>query len=122
MIHFNKNLFFKSLDIVKNSYDCADVLNDLNRIDRSIASVKSCGNWVPAYNLDNELRQKYPCIDEMLQFAHNFHSISTQSSTQLPPAQAVVSNLEQDYCGILCSTAIKKGVVHNIKDFIETID
>jgi len=33
-----------------------------------------------------------------------------------------ISYLEQDYYGILCDTAIKKQMVHSIKEFIKNVD
>lgn len=37
-------------------------------------------------------------------------------------SEATLSNLEQDYYGILCDTAIKKQLVRSIKEFIKNVD
>ena len=61
MIYFYDELVAKTLDTIKDTYDCADILNDLNRISQAIENVKLYGYWSAVDQLDQELRQKDPC-------------------------------------------------------------
>ena len=71
MIYFYDDLVEKTVETIKEAYDCADILNDLNRINQAITNIKLYGNWSAADHLDQELRQKYPCIDNMVEFANS---------------------------------------------------
>ena len=71
MIYFYDDLVAKTVETIKEAYDCADILNDLNRINQAITNIKLYGNWSPADHLDQELRQKYPCINNMVEFANS---------------------------------------------------
>ena len=122
MIYFYDDLVEKTVETIKEAYDCADILNDLNRINQAIANIKLYGNWSMADQLDRELRQKYPCIDNMVAFANSTPVPEPRVKKTYSPSEAVLSNLEQDYFGILCDTAIKKQIVHNIKEFIKNVD
>lgn len=122
MIYFYDDLVAKTVETVKEAYDCADILNDLNRINQAITNIKLYGSWSAADQLDQELRQKYPCIDNMVEFANSIPAHVPMSKKNYSPSEAVLSNLEQDYFGILCDTAIKKQMVHSIKEFIKNVD
>lgn len=122
MIYFNKDLIKSVLELAKDAHDCADVLKDLARINDAIASIQNFDGLGQARELDKELRDKYPCIDVMLGIAQAMSSGfsgQTQSSSYSLPE---ISNLSQDYHGIICGTAVKKGIVHEIKDMIERVD
>lgn len=93
----------------------------IDRIEQAKANVYSCDGVFAAGRLDQELRQKYPTIDVMLSIAN------TMRSNPLAPPQVgkihseeekAISNLQQDYCGILCDVAVKKGIKQNIGDCI----
>lgn len=122
MIYFYDELVTKTVETIKEASDCADVLNDLNRINQAIANIKLYGNWPMANQLDQELRKKYPCIDMMVDFANSIHVSVQRVKKNCFPSEAVLSNLKQDYFGILCDTAIKKKLVNSIKEFIKNVD
>lgn len=74
--------------------------------------------------LDREMRQKYPMIDYMLQVANHFpaqaHSqgYCGKGITESPEK----SNLEQDYWGILCDTAVKKKIKKTLEGCIDRVE
>lgn len=125
MIQFYDGLLVKTLETIKEAYDCVDILCDLDRIERAKANVYSCGGIFTADQLDRELREKYPAINAMLNIAD-----AMLSNPLLPPRvrqirsseEIAVANLQQDYCGILCDTAVKKGLKQSIKDCIKSVD
>lgn len=122
MIYFYDDLVAQTFDIVKNAYDCADILNDLNRIKQAIAKVRSCGDWLTADRLNHELREKYPSINAMNKAADSIPVLFPQSTKQYTIYDAAIENLKNDAYGILCGTAIKKGLVHSAKEFIKSAD
>ncbi len=122
MIYFYENLVTQTVDIVKSAYDCADILTDLNRIEQAKERVRVSGDWYTANQLDEELRQKYPYIDVMNKVADSFAVPSLQPAMQYSIYDAVIESLTNDRYGILCGTAIKKGLIHNPKEFIKSVD
>lgn len=123
MIHFFSVIQNRTLEIIKEAHDCADVLLDLNRILQAKANLYTAyGGVSVADQLDRELRQKYPAIDMMLDFANAMLPPSPQAPKICSAEDRAISNLDQDYCGILCDTAVKKGLAHSIKDCIESVD
>lgn len=122
MIYFYDELVAKTLETIKEAYDCADILNDLNRINQAMTNVKLYGDWYAANQLDRELRQKYPCIDNMVNFANSIPIPVPRAKKNYSAGEAVLSDLQQDYFGILCDTAIKKKMVHSVKEFIKNVD
>lgn len=123
MIHFFSAIQSKTLEIIKEAHDCADVLLDLSRIEQAEANL-----YIPyvgvsvADQLDRELRRKYPTIDLMLDFANTMLPPSPQAPQICSAEDRAASTLKQDYCGILCDTAVKKGLARSIKDCIESVD
>lgn len=125
MITFYDGLFAKTLEIMKEAHDCADILHDLDRIGQAKANVYSYGGAFAADRLDQELRQKYPMIDVMLNIADTMCSnplFSPQSGQNRTMEEAALASLQQDYCGILCDVAVKKGVKKSIKDCIKDVN
>ena len=123
MIHFYSTIQSKTLEIIKEAHDCADVLLDLNRIEQAEANLYNPYIGVSAADqLDRELRRKYPTIDKMLDLANTLLPPSPQASNIRSEEDRALSNLNQDYCGILCDTAVKKGLARSIKDCIESVD
>jgi hypothetical protein len=122
MIHFYVDLIAQTLKTVKEAYDCADVCNDITRIENAISQVRVYGNCGVAIQLDHELRQKYPCIDTMLEIASSISIQSSRITRTYSPNEIIIENLWQDYYGILCSTAIKKGFIHSTEEFIKSVD
>lgn len=121
MIHFHQDKFYKTLKKIESSYDCADVLNDLNRINQAIENINLYGYCPTANQLDQELRKKYPCIDNMLRFANSI-PVSAPKTSKSYYENETILRLNQDRCGIICDTAIKKHIVCNLNEFIEYVD
>ena len=122
MIHFDSKLVSKAIEAAKDADDLMDVTKDLQQIKNAEAGVFQFGDIVTARRLDAKLREKYPIIDEMLDFANQMSpALQTEASSyaQLPQE---VSNLQQDYYGIICHIALKKGIVQSIKQFIKSVD
>lgn len=125
MINFYDGLFVRILEIMKQAHDCADILRDLERIQQAKANIYSYGDVFAADQLDRELRQKYPMIDVMLNTAQAMRSsllLPPQSGWNCTMEEAAISSLQQDYCGILCDVAVKKGVKESIKDCIMSVE
>lgn len=115
MIYFYNEIVEKTLEEIKDAYDCIDIFRDINRINQAIAGVKSGESLVIASQLDQELREKYPRIDEMINFANALPLTSPQAKIIYSANDEAISRLNQDYYGILCDTAIKKGFTQNIR-------
>lgn len=116
-IYFTSDLEIQVLKAIKEAYDCADVKNDLDRIRWTIQR----GTNEQAGYLDREMRQKYPMIDYMLQVANHFPARPARYCVETAASSFEKSNLEQDYWGILCDTAIKKGIKRRLEDCIDCI-
>ena len=122
MIYFYDELVTRTLETIKEAYDCADVLNDLNRIEQEIANIKLNGNLFMATQLEQEMRKKYPCIDRLIDFANSIPIPSVRVKKSYSANEAIITSLNQDYYGILCDTAIKKQIIQSIKEFIKNVD
>lgn len=119
-IYFTSDLEIQVLKAIKEAYDCADVKNDLDRIRWTIQR----GTNEQAGYLDREMRQKYPMIDYMLQVANHFPA---QAHSQGYCGKGITeslekSNLEQDYWGILCDTAVKKKIKETLERCIDRVE
>lgn len=117
-IYFASDLRERVLKELMEAHDCADVKNDLDRIQWTI----QCGTNEQAEYLDREMRQKYPMIDYMLQVANHFPVRPARHCVETAASSFEKSNLEQDYWGILCDTAIKKGVKKGLEDCIDHVE
>lgn len=114
-IYFTEGLFENALQIIKESHDCLDVANDLKAIQNTIHN----GSDFDAINLDDYLRKKYPIIDTMLNIAYSMQARPGNSeATSQSPYKAM---LEQDRCGILCQTAIEKGLKQDLESCIDHV-
>ena len=122
MIYFKEDLVEQVLSVVKDAHDIGDIGQDLDTINKAIANMRTIDDLLQARNLDEKLRRKYPCINELLDVAQAMTlGISGQaqgSSDEL----AEVKNLRQDYYGIICGTAVKKGIVQELKDMIKQVN
>ena len=58
----------------------------------------------------------------MINFSNTMLPPGPQSKKIYSPNEAAVSNLTQDYYGILCDTAVKKKIVPEMKQFIRFVD
>lgn len=121
MIHFDNNLVKEAFKIAHEAHELSDVANDLNRINIVLSTTPTMQNLFEAQRLDNELREKYPTIDKMLDIANSYPiaTVASQSNTQGLPEYA---NLKQDYFGILCYVLLKKEITSSIEQFIEKVD
>ena len=118
-IHFVSGLESLTLKALKDAEDCADILKDLGRIKYTIAH----GSEQEARALDYELQQKYPAIDAMLQAADNLQATRIPLCfTTVKSGSSAKSNLQQDYWGIICDAAIKKGIKKRMEDCIDHIE
>ena len=122
MIYFVDGLNAMVVKALQDSSDWADILNDLRRIDDKLR----CGSGTEedAYELDYELRNKYPAIHAMLQIADTFPVLSSSHLTRTADAaeSPIMTRLRQDYCGILCDAAVKTGFKQCIRDCIDHVE
>jgi len=116
-IYFASDLRERTLKALMEAHDCADVKNDLDRIQWTI----QCGTNEQARYLDREMRQKYPMIDYMLQITDRFPARPARYCVETAASSFEKSNLEQDYWGILCDTAVKREIKRNIEDCIDHV-
>lgn len=122
MIHFDPELVSKAIEAAKDAADFKDVTEDLQRIKSAETGVLQFGDVVTARRLDAELREKYPIIDEMIELANRMPPALQTGSSNHPQLPREVSNLQQDYYGIICHIALKKGMVQSTKQFIKSVD
>lgn len=116
-IYFASDLAERTLKALMEAHDCADVKKDLDRIRQMI----QYGTNEQARALDQEMRQKYPMIDYMLQTTNHFPARPARYCVETAASSFEKSNLEQDYWGILCDTAIKKGIKRRLEDCIDHV-
>ncbi len=116
-IYFASDLRERTLKELMEAHDCADVKNDLDRIQWTI----QCGTNGQAEYLDREMRQKYLMIDYMLQVANHFPARPARYCVKTAASSFEKFNLEQDYWSILCDTAIKKGIKKRLEDCIDHV-
>lgn len=116
-IYFASDLAERTLKALMEAHDSADVKNDLDRIQQTIQR----GTNEQARALDQEMRQKYPMINYMLQTTNRFPARPTRYCVETAASSFEKSNLEQDYWGILCDTAIKKGIKRRLEDCIDHV-
>ncbi len=134
MIYFKKTYCDEALRQTKEYRDLLDVWHDLEKIQSLIEEINFADKsrfgtvgdslFQRAKALDSQMRQKYPMIETMLNAASR--RISYRTTMRPAPRKhicdQVVSELEQDTYGILCDTAIKKGIIRKIDEFIERVD
>ena len=117
VIHFATDLESLTLNAIAKAHDCVDIVYDLSRIQTTI----QYGTERDAGTLDLELRQKYPAICAMLQTANSMPTLPLQRTSVARNESVNKANLRQDYYGILCDTAIKKGIKKNFEECIDRI-
>lgn len=117
LTHFNKNLYAKALQIIKDAGDLHDVAIDLKRIEQLFSTKPSPEVMQAAQILDNKLRHKYPTINIMINIANN---VSVCNTSPTDYKQAPFEFLKTDYYGIICDTLLKKRIVSSIEEFIES--
>ena len=119
MIYFYRELIAKALEVAETAEDCEDVLRDLKRIEQATENVRQRGDVASAHQLDQELRGKYFCIDVMDDCAKALEPPGSRNDKIYTPSEAVISSLEEDRYGILCHVALKKGLVQEVRQFIQ---
>lgn len=117
-IYFASDLKERTLKALMEAHDCADVKNDLDRIQWTI----QYGTNEQAGYLDREMRQKYPMIGYMLQTTDRFSARPARYCAETAASSFEKSNLEQDYWGILCDTAVKKGIKETLEGCIDHVE
>ena len=134
VIHFKQTYRDEALRQIEESRDLMDVANDIDKIQSMINEINNSDKsrfgtvgdklFYRAKTLDSQMRQKYPMIDKMLNAADQRVSYRTitKPAPQMLICNQVVSELVQDYYGILCDTLIKKGIISKIDGFIERVD
>lgn len=122
MIYFYDEVLAKTIEAIQNAHDCVDIYNDLNRIEQAKQNIQMYGGLMTAQQLDLELRQKYPGINNMLKLAASISTpvINTQRNRSM--SELANSYLDQDYYGILYDTAVKKQMISDIKEFIKKVE
>lgn len=121
MIYFNQALVAKAL---KEVSDYIDIARDVSRIQFLVGSLYTKGILTEARQLDQELREKYSMIETLLALAEilpktNLGAGDQQLYTNNTPAE--IKNLIQDYYGILADVLIKKGIIHQVEQFIDHV-
>ncbi len=124
MIHFNQEKVSKITKEIRELHDLADVLGDINKIEKAIFRIGQYGDLQTARNLDIDLRNKYPSINKMIEIGTALRTTINTNVTVLQNVREIdeIEALKQDYYGILCDTAIKKGLIHQIEQFIDRVD
>jgi len=117
-IYFVSDLEQLAVMAIKNAHDCADIDNDLSRILNTIRY----GTERDANVLDAELRWKYPAINAMQQVANSLPGLPCRRTAGIRGGSSNKENLRIDYWGILCDTAIKKGLKRNFEECIDHIE
>lgn len=121
MIHFDLELVSKVIEAARDATDLRDINFDFQRIKSAETDVLQFGDVVTAQRLDAELREKYPIIDKMLDIAKSMPSALQTGSSNHAQLPQEVNNLQQDYYGIICHIALKKGMVQSVKQFIKSL-
>ena len=133
-IYFHKNLTEKALKALEESHELSDLSRDLQKVQWQMEQV-AYSNLSQIYDnferfqrlqqakeLNNELRKKYPVINNLLNIANRLPRVQSSS-----PASSSASEtdeyecLRQDYYGILCHTLLKKKLIEAIEEFIEQV-
>ena len=127
MIHFKSYLVAQAEKVIMESHDMAETANDLYRIKSAINTISSPNGLLVARQIDTEMRQKYPMIDEMLRIANHMPHFQNAARVSIPQTSTYAETeecaaLRQDMYGILCETLIKKGYTHSVEQFIERVD
>lgn len=131
-IYFKRDLASKMSVAIKEDRDKIDVCKDICNIEQTIRYLKVPAESISIENyynvrrhakeLDELLRKKYPTINNLLNVANLFPKRSSATPVCSQAREEILSNLVQDYFGILCDTAWKSGIIASIKEFIDYVD
>lgn len=117
--HFNKNLYIKALQIIKDADDLNDVAIDLKRIEQLFSMELTSEVMGIAKLLDNKLRHKYPTINIMINIAN---SVPVRNTSSTDCEYKPLEFLKTDYYGIICDTLLKNRIISSTEEFIEGRD
>ena len=130
MTYFREELIKKALKMIHELVELADVLNDLDRAEKVYIEIGNALTQIAYYQslqrartLNEELRQKYKGIQEMLAFANALPPIPSfgRENTAASKCNEQIL-LEQDYFGILFDTLKKKGEIEEAEAFIDHVE
>lgn len=124
-IYFKATLVSTALSIIelKGAVGKLKAKEDIDQIDAILISYCNGRGYDPivADLLDKRIRQEYPVIEKINQLP----SPRIQSAIKNnPPAVAdpMISNLNQDRYGIMFDVLFKKGLVHDLEDFVDRVE
>ena len=117
MIYLNQELYQRVCEVIKDAHDCRDILSDLNKINNALYGLQYGEGQKEARLLDCQLRNKYPLIEAFLDEASPMFSFTEGRTQGIEPVEVMA--LKQDWCGIICHAALKKGIVQNIKEMLD---
>lgn len=126
MIHFKTQLKDTAFELIKLK-DNVDLANDLLKIDKHIIALREYpldkSVLVSAQSLDNELHNKYPIIDVLLDLGCKMATVFGLPANQYySESETLQSNLTQDTFGILCHALIKEKIIDSAESFIDHVD
>lgn len=128
MIHIKNSINCQVLMTIKEAKDFVDVLNDLTEINNAKDNLSNSftnQQLIQAENeaikLDDVLSKKYRYINELIRIGNSMLAPFTQNNRS-NKGPTVIEMLDQDYFGILCETAIKKGIIHKVEEYIDYVD
>lgn len=134
-IYFYKNLTAAALKALEESHELSDISQDLQKVQWQMEQVAYsnlclvCDNFErfrrlqQARELNNELRKKYPVINNMLNIANRLPRAQAPSPASAgAPETDEYEFLRQDYFGILCHTLLNKKLIEAGEEFIERVE
>lgn len=132
MIYFKEMYITQAKKIIEGPFhqaeeikEFSDIRNDLKRIAQAERHLHSNSGREAARQLNSELREKYPIIDQLLDIADRMpriihYSPYSNNSTRNPTNEAAY--LQQDRVGILCHVLMKKNIIREIEEYIDYVD
>lgn len=134
-IRFHKTLADRALEAIKEAHDLSDVREDLDRVRQEMEKVsysriimepdnnEKLKSLLHARALDDELRRKYPTINQLLFIADKLPKRPSASAIVAAATEtSEFTSLEQDYYGILCDTLLRKEITSSIEEFIDRVE
>lgn len=133
-VYFNMDYVQKALKIVEESHELRDAANDVRKVKEARSQIHhSIFNITNGYTmqlrlqyaraLDDEMRQKYPVINAMLDFSN---CLPRRQSTGMAPTSVTECeeywHLDQDYYGILLHVLMKKQITNSIEEYVKFVD
>lgn len=131
MIYFKEMYIIQAKEMIYKPFHQAEeikefigIRKDLDRIAQAGQHLHSNSGREAARQLDLELREKYPIINQMLDIANGIprkiSSLCNSNSTRNSTREAAY--LQQDYYGILCYFLMKNKVIGKVEECIDYVD